>query len=737
MLMISRLLIFLASCLVIVQAQAGSDLHHVDLHDLFLGEVLYDAYQNKYFTALSKLDNELDQYNEVDEKQLDPLHYNIGQAKFLVGDLELRYRMNLRAGKAIQAVLGKGIDQATRNFAALQLARVFFKKSEPKRALYALNLIRYDAKKSRYEMFYSLGLLRHRPPNTFKKRVKYLRALASIDTGQYSRAIKILQNLKKEKLFRGFALYNLGIAQIKSGHVVAGEKTFDALGQIETSDKGLLALKDKANIKLAYRYVRQNNVVLAKKYFERVRLHGPYSNKALLGSGWIAISQGKFDRALVPWTLLHGRSKIDQSVQEAMMAVPYAYGKLKAYGRSANLYGQAMDVFSRQIGKLDTSIKSIRNGDFLKALLNKRGNKDKNWVVNLRQLKGAPETRYILDLMASNNFQESYKNYRDMENLRHILTKWLNDLDTFEDLIEKRRQYQQPLLPVIEKKFRKIDARMKLRLEQRDNLNTKIQNMLIAPRPEYLATANERIALDKLTRIKDYLTLHPAKSTAEIKSRVARLNGVLLWSVRTEFDQRLTDAYKHLHTLDGVIKKLKVQYYSFIRTRQAATQSYEGYTILIRQLRTRLYAAQKKLNSVMAKQGRVINTMAENSLSKRRKRLEEYQIKARFALAESYDRATKSQRDKEIEIRHKNSAINQSTEIKNHKTGDQPVTKKADTSLSIKQQLKVQQGKIKSKSNLFPHGLWSGKKHATFPSKKRNKKPWIRNAINPYTGDMQ
>ncbi len=51
----------------------------------------------------------------------------------------------------------------------------------------------------------------------------------------------------------------------------------------------------------------------------------------------------------------------------------------------------------------------------------------------------------------------------------------------------------------------------------------------------------------------------------------------------------------------------------------------------------------------MAKQGRLLETMAINELDSRRKRLEEYQIKARFALAESYDRATKAQLDEEIE----------------------------------------------------------------------------------------
>jgi hypothetical protein len=51
----------------------------------------------------------------------------------------------------------------------------------------------------------------------------------------------------------------------------------------------------------------------------------------------------------------------------------------------------------------------------------------------------------------------------------------------------------------------------------------------------------------------------------------------------------------------------------------------------------------------MARQGRMLETLAINELDRRRKRLEEYQVKARFALAESYDRATKAQEKKEIE----------------------------------------------------------------------------------------
>ena len=646
--MFLRIIILLSALLCGLTVSASSSLKDVELRDLYFGEVLYFAYQDMHFESLSLLDAELSQYYKLDESELDSMHLHLGQAEFSVGDLEMQYRMNQRAAKAIQAVLGNGIDLATRNQAALALARVFYKKDDPQAALYALDLIKAEPDKSRYEQKYSLDVLRGKETETFKTDVAYLRALASIDTGQFSDAVEILQSLKNEESLKGYVLYNLGIALIQSEKEQEAIEVLDALGLLETDDDGLLAIKDKTNLKLAYRFLDDGKAKQAQKYFERVRVDGPYSNKALLGSGWVAVAQGRYDRALVPWSILHERAETNSPVQEALMAVPYAYGKLQAHGKAANLYDHAMDVFSRELTSLDDSIKSIRTSKFLKALLNEQASHDKNWVVNLRELPDTPETHYILELMASHDFQGSYKNYKDLADLRHRIDKWFDDLRVYEEMIEIRRAYQEPILPFADEKFKKIDAKIKLRLEQRDNLASKLKNMLISPRPEYLATSGERQAMEDISRIEEYIKAHPDSASVEIKQRVKRLRGILSWRVVSEYDQRLTEAYNHLVSLDDIIKNIKVKHRSYIRTRQAATQSYEGYLIPIRQLRTRLFAAQRTLKGVMAKQGRLLETMAINELDLRRKRLEEYQVKARFALAESYDRATKAEEENEI-----------------------------------------------------------------------------------------
>src|SRR6266567_8743840 len=76
-----------------------------ELRDLYFGEALYHAYQGEYFEALERLDAELAQHRRVDEPERDSLNYHIGQADFSVGELELKYQMHHRAGRAIKAVL--------------------------------------------------------------------------------------------------------------------------------------------------------------------------------------------------------------------------------------------------------------------------------------------------------------------------------------------------------------------------------------------------------------------------------------------------------------------------------------------------------------------------------------------------------------------------------------------------------------------------------------------------------
>ena len=624
----SRFLVLLASLLFAAPALAASTATPKDLKDLYFGEALYHAFQGDWFDAIARLDTEITQHYGVDEPERDTLHYHINQAEFDVGDFELFYRMHQRAGRAIKAVIEGNVDETVRNEAIFRLARMYFQKDQPENALQTVERIH--------------GAV----PAKIRSDLPFLRANIDLANGRNTEAVRILKDLQKEKSLEGFSSYNLGIALMRNGNEQNGREYLDRTGRIESDNPATLAIKDKSNLVLGEKLLSEKNLEGAKEVLDRVRLSGPFSNRALLDSGWADASREQFKSALVPWTILSKREVTDSAVQEAMLAVPYAYGKLGVYSQAALKYGRALEAFGKEIDKLGASITSIREGKFLKALVREELKQDPDWVVKLRKLPETPETFYLLDLMASHDFQESLKNYLDLEQLRKKLEVWSGDLVAFEDIIGHRLAYYKPLLPSIDREFRRLDSQMRLRLEQRDHIEQRLKNMLVVPRPDYLATAKERIISEQIALLERKLTSGGAAVPGEVAARIRRLRGVLNWNIYTEYDRRFTEAYKHLHDLNHEVDLLKRQYAAFVRTRQAATQSYEGYDDVIRSLRTRITAAREKVGKLMSLQGHMLEVMAVNELTKRRDRLEEFQIKARFAMADSYDRATKAQNKK-------------------------------------------------------------------------------------------
>jgi len=613
----------------VTSAQAGTAVHR-DRKDLYFGEALYHAYQGEWFDAISKLDTEIALHYHVDEPEKDTLHYQINEAKFDVGDFELYYRMHQRAGRAIKAVIEGNVEDSVRNEAIYRLAKIYFQKDQPENAEHTIERIK--------------GAV----PEKVRPELSFLRANIEMALGKNAEAVGILNGLQGEKSLVGFSSYNLGIALIKDGKELEGRKALDRAGQINSNDAATLAIRDKANLVLGERLMADKKYDAAKEVLDRVSLTGPFTNRALLGSGWADASLERFRSALVPWTILSRGRVTDSAVEEAMLAVPYAYGKLGVYSNAAVLYGKALEAFGKEIDKLGASIASIREGKFLAALVREEIKQDPNWVVRLRELPETPETFYLLDLMASHDFQESLKNYLDLEELRKKLDIWSGDLVAFEDIIGKRKAYYQPLLPEIDKEFRRLDSKMRLRLEQRDRIERRLKAMLTAPHPEYLQTMDERIIGEQIALMERKLKAGGKPVPEDIDARIKRLRGLLRFNIYTEYDRRFTEAHKHLLDLNNEIDRLKKEYTSFVRTRQAATQSYEGYDERIRAMRSRITAAGEKVGELMRRQGEMLEVMAINELVSRHERLTEYQTKARFAMADSYDRATRAETHEKV-----------------------------------------------------------------------------------------
>src|SRR6266550_2740354 len=570
-----------------------------DLKDLYFGEALYHAYQGQYFDALQRLDTELAQYHVLDEPKLDTFHYHINDAEFSVGDFELDYRMHQRAGRAINAVLDD----------ALQ----------------------------------ALARIKGTVPEEIKGDLEFLRANVYMATGQPGEAVKVLSQLRSNERLAGFVAYNLSIALLQDGRTQEAIEQLDKAGQLPADDPATLAIRDKSNLVLGTMLFESGNFERARQSLDRVHLEGPFSNQALLRAGWAEASAQQYDRALVPWNILVDREPTDAAVQEVILAVPHAYATLKLHGRAAIGYGRALELFSNQIERIDASIRSIREGRFLNAVIREESREDETWIIRLRSLPGSPETYYLMELMATHDFQTALQNYLDLEDLRSRLIAWKTNLDAFDDIIRLRGQNYEPLLPEVDAQFRELDSRIRLRLEQRKHLAERLQAMLTAPRPDYLATADERNAGERIARIEKQLGNSDSSESLALRERAARLKGLLTWKLETEYQDRLSAAYQHLSELNTEVDVLTLQYEAFVRARQAATHSYVGYDAQIAQLRERARRALERVDTLMAQQGHMIETVAIKQLQARRERLVAQQTQARYGVADSYDRTARVQ----------------------------------------------------------------------------------------------
>ncbi len=595
-----------------------------DVRDLYFGEALYHAYQGQFFDALKRLDTELALYHGLDEPERDTLHYHINDAEFSVGDFELNYRMHHRAGRAIRAVLEGAVDQSVRNEAAFRLARIHFQKGQLDDALHALARIEGTV------------------PEEIRDDVEFLRANIHMATGRPSEAVAVLEAMTSDESLAGFVAYNLGIALLQDGRPQEAIEQLDRAGQLAAGNRAGLAIRDKSNLVLGAILFESADFDRARQSLDRVRLDGPFSNQALLRAGWAETSAEQYDRALVPWNILVDREPTNVAVQETMLAVPHAYASLNLHGRAALMYGRALEAFSDQIERVDASIGSIREGRFLDALIREETRQDKDWVIRLRSLPDAPDTYYLMELMASHEFQTALQNYLDLEDLRSKLMAWKTTLDALEDLIRLRERNYEPLLPEIDAQFRELDSRIRLRLEQRKHLGDRLQAMLTAPRPDLLATADERIAGERVASIEQQLGHSDSPESLALRSRAARLRGALTWRLDSEYHERLTTAHVHLSELNAHVDALTRQYDAFVRTRQAATHSYVGYDVQIGRLRERVGDALLRVDLLMARQGHMIETVAINQLNARRERLVAQQTRARYAVADSYDRASRA-----------------------------------------------------------------------------------------------
>jgi hypothetical protein len=583
-----------------------------DVKDLHYGDVLFYFYQDDFFDSITRL---------LAARQLERLPNTQGEAELLLGGLYLSLGEHVEAGNIFERLLNSNTSEGVRNKAWFYLGKVWYQRGyleESERALRQVSeKIQPRISAERYMLLAQLMLREDR----------------------YDDAIAALSAWHGPPDWTAYAEFNLGVALVRRGRLPEAIAHLDQVGRMETSSEELLALRDKANLALGFAFLQAQRAADALPILQRVRLDGPYSSKALLGVGWAESALGEFKRALVPWLNLRKRNLLDSAVQESYLTVPYAYNQLGAGGQAAEYYNSAIDSFDAETKRIDESIEQIRSGNLLDRLLNEDKKDTLTWYWQLKTLPDAPESRYLYQLLASNEFQEGLKNYRELRFMSHNLDDWREDLSAFNDMLDTRQQAYNERVPKADAVMAAtdLDAMAKKRVDFESRINQIEKSGDVAA----LGSLEEQQNWARLKHIEDYLSTHPDDpDLADLRERFRLLKGVMYWRMAQSFKARLWNERRSVKELEASLVETEKRAVLVRQARAGMPGNTGAFAGRVTAVGARMDELQQRLAALSERQNRYLQALAIRELQAQKRRIEIYQIQARYELAAIYDKST-------------------------------------------------------------------------------------------------
>lgn len=587
-------------------------LHQVQ--DLPYGVALFHFFQDKHFSAITDL-LVAAQRRSIVRQGADP--------ELLLGGLYLSYGMHKDASPIFERLIDDATPAGTRDRAWFNLAKLQYQRGHLAKAEQSLTRIQ--------------GSL-----PAFREAERWnLLANIHLQQQRYDDAIRTLQAFRGESTWQAYARFNTGVALVRQGRLKEGIAYLTTVGTMEPGNQEQKALRDKANVALGFAQMKFKHPEGATRAFSRVRLQGPQSNMALLGSGWAWNSRKDFEKALVPWLELKTRSPLDPAVQESLLAIPYTFEQLGKPKLALVHYNRANQSLDTQLAELDRIIRAVNDGELIRALTPANLGDETALSVYAIRLPDSITAPYLSAMMASHGFQAAMQNYQDLLYLRYVLDRWQRDLPTFDLMLRERRAVYNRKLPSVTR-----DERLQLIRQfrqQRDRLAARVAGLEQHPDLRLLASSEEQELLDTLDDIRTALQrLAGSRDLSAQQDRYRLLQGILHWNIATDYVPRLWQLKKSLRQLDTALREAAAQHAALRATWQQAPASFAGFARRIQGQDQRIHELQRKVEAALGKQQQYIQQLALTAIKHYRQRLKSYQVRARFAQARLYDTLAKA-----------------------------------------------------------------------------------------------
>ena len=466
-------------------------------------EILFELYTKDYFSALVKLQVA----SGRGELALSPR--DIDQLR---GGLELSYGMHDEARERLRPTSNAATTAAAKNIGWYYTAKAAYRARDLQATWAAASEVRS-------------GL-----PTDLAAEVAYWKVDYLLAIGRYQDAAAQFRQIPKGTPWRDYAMFNLGVAQLRTGQTKEGLNNIVTVGESNSREPELMALADKANLTVGYFYLRERKSAPAIEALTRVRLTGPFSNKALLGLGWANSFERRYAQALVPWVELRQRDSTDVTVQETLLATPYAYAQVGAPGQATRFYEDALVRYAAVQAQIEKAVGEAEQGALFAALFEAAPFDDV--TLSRRIDRQGPESRIALvsELFGREDFQASFRAYRDLLSLKRNLDGWVVRTGLLLSLPNPAAGEQWPA----KRSARGADFATQLR-QLKERFNRAVSNRDYLP----FADAKEVERYERIVELEHYVAdLPDGVERAQLAQRLRVQKGLLQWGWEGTFNTR-------------------------------------------------------------------------------------------------------------------------------------------------------------------------------------------------------
>ena len=582
--------------------------------DPHYGDTLFHFFQDHYFTSITTL---------MTSQHFDRVPAHADEAEVLRGGLLLSYGLHREAGQIFTQLIEKGASPKVRDRAWYYLAKIRYQRGFLAEAEQAIDRVE-----------------NHLPPELEDDR-GLLKANLLMARGDHAGAATVLNGMARRPGAGQYARFNLGVALVRSGDTAGGSALLDEIGRAPQPNEEFRTLRDKANVALGFAALQDERAEAARGYLERVRLESLHANKALLGFGWAAAALKQPGKALVPWTELAQRDDSDSAVLEGRIALPYAYAELGALGQALERYNEAIAAYDREGAHLNESIAAIRAGKLVEGLIDRNPGDEMGWFWTLRELPELPHAGHLAQVLAEHEFQEAFKNYRDLRFLSNNLQHWADNLGVFGDMLANRRQAFAQRLTQVQASAKANESGLDAVQRRRDTLAGDVERAESQADGVAFADARQRelqVRIDGVRAALKEQGSDPQFATAPDRVRLAA--GALSWQLAQDYPARVWEAKKALQTIDSELAEARRRDTALAQAQRDEPARFGKFDGRIAELDRRIQVLIPRVAALSREQQQVVQDIAVAALTRQQERLTAYLTQARFAVAQLHDRAT-------------------------------------------------------------------------------------------------